>query len=137
VINENSADVDTRIESNDVSDALVVDAGTNTVQVGTWSAYQYLPVTDASYTLKSIGRAGLISLGGSVESLHLDTELLTSPGAGTVFTMILLGTNDVIVDTEGAETINGANTFTMDGAREATTLMTDGTNWFIVSGYLE
>jgi hypothetical protein len=138
VINENSADVDTRIESNDVTDALVVDAGTNAVIHGAWDVWEYVKTTDQSYSLAATGRASnFIQTVGGAATFHLMTALLTSPGAGAVVTIKTGGANDVTIDTEGAETIDGANTYALDGTYEAVTLTNDGTNWFILGGYLE
>ena len=46
-------------------------------------------------------------------------------------------TNNIQIGTEGAETIDEANTYTMDADGEAVTIMSDGTNWFIIDAYLE
>jgi len=138
VINEDSADADTRIESNDVSDAFVVDAGANFVQIGTWPVFEYVKTTDQSYSLSSSGRAAnYIQTVGGEASFHLMTALLTSPGAGAVITIKTGGTNNVVIDTEGAETIDGAANYTLDASYEAVTLTNDGSNWFILGGYLE
>jgi hypothetical protein len=138
VLNEDSADIDFRVESNDVSDALMVDAGLNTISHGTWDTYDYIKTTDQSYSLTSTGRAGnVIQTVGEAATLHLMTALLTSPGAGAVITIKTGGSNDVTIDTQGAETIDGANTYALDGTYEAVTLTNDGSNWFILGGYLE
>lgn len=138
VVNETSADVDTRIESNDVSDALVVDAGLNTISHGTWDVYDYVKTTDQSYSLASTGRAGnFIQTVGEAATFHLMTELLTSPGAGAMITIKTGSAFDVTIDTEGAETIDGANSYALDATYEAVTLTNDGANWFILGGYLE
>jgi hypothetical protein len=137
-VNEASGDYDFRVESNDVTDALKIDAGLNVIQHGTWDAYDYIETTAASYSLASTGRAGnIIQTVGSAATFHLMTELLTTPGAGAVITIKTGGANDVVIDTEGAEDIDGADTYTLDGAYEAVTLTNNGTNWFILSGYLE
>jgi len=139
IVNESSADKDVRIETNDVSDAIVVDGGANFISNGTWVKYDYITTTAESYSLTSTGRASNIiqTVSGQDGTLHLMTALLTSPGAGAVITIKTGNTQTVTIDTEGAETIDGANTYALDGNYEAVTLTNDGSNWFILGGYLE
>lgn len=138
IANEGSADVDFRVESDNVTDALLVDASKDVVSLGAWNALDYVKTTDQSYSLSSTGRAGnFIQTVGGAASFHLMTALLTSPGAGAMITVKTGGSNDVVIDTEGSETIDGAATYTLDGSYEAVTLTNDGSNWFILGGYLE
>lgn len=46
-------------------------------------------------------------------------------------------TNNITIGTEGAETIDEAATYAMNADGEAVTLMSDGTNWRVMNGYLE
>lgn len=139
IVNEGSADKDVRIETNDVSDAFVVDGGANFVQIGTWAKYDYIATTDQSYSLSSTGRASNIiqTVDGEDGTLHLMTALLTSPGAGAVITIKTGNTQTVTIDTEGDETIDGGATYALDANYEAVTLTNNGSNWFVLSGYLE
>lgn len=138
-VNDDSGDYDFTVESNDVADALKVDAGLNVISHGTWVAYDYITSTAQSYSLASTGRAANIiqTVAGEDGTLHLMTELLTTPGAGAVITIKTGNTQTVTIDTEGSETIDGGATYTLDANYEAVTLTTDGTNWFVLSGYLE
>jgi hypothetical protein len=43
----------------------------------------------------------------------------------------------VTIDTEGDATIDGGATYALDANYEAVTLTNDGSNWFVLSGYLE
>ncbi|MHA2069717.1 MAG: hypothetical protein ACXABY_35590, partial [Candidatus Thorarchaeota archaeon] len=45
-------------------------------------------------------------------------------------------TNNITVSTEGAETIDGGATYVLNADRESVTLVSNGTNWFIISAYL-
>jgi hypothetical protein len=47
------------------------------------------------------------------------------------------GTNNITVSTEASETIDGSATYTMDADRESIMVVSNGTNWFIVSSYKE
>ena len=47
----------------------------------------------------------------------------------------LSGTNNITIDTEGSETIDGAATLVINGNYNAVTIYCDGTNWFINSKY--
>jgi hypothetical protein len=137
-VNEAGDDYDFRVESADTADALKVDAGLNTVIHGAWNAYEYKAITDQSYSLASTGKASYFKQTvGADGTFHLMTELLTSPGAGTVVTIKTGDANDITIDTEGSETIDGAATYVLDGTKEAVTLITDGVNWDVMGGYLE
>lgn len=43
--------------------------------------------------------------------------------------------NNITVDTEGGETIDGAPSITLDADNESVTLVSDGSNWFVKSRY--
>lgn len=138
-INEAGADYDFRVESDNVTDALKVDAGTNTVLHGAWSAYEIVTAAQQSYSVTSASRAHIIEVDYTTTeaaTVHLMTELLTSPGAGTVLWITDKDgngdTNNIVVDTEGAEKINGADTYTIDADYGALQLYTDGTHWFVL-----
>ncbi|MHA2064636.1 MAG: hypothetical protein ACXABY_09710 [Candidatus Thorarchaeota archaeon] len=47
------------------------------------------------------------------------------------------GTNNITVSTEASETIDGGATYVMNADRESITVVSNGTNWFIVSSYKE
>lgn len=137
-INEAGEDYDFRVESADTTDTLKVDAGLNTVIHGAWNNYEYVATTSQSYSLASAGKAGIVvQTVGAAGTFHLMTELLTSPGAGMVVMVKTGDTNDITIDTEGSETIDGAATYVLDGSYEAVTLTNNGTNWLVLSGYLE
>ncbi len=46
------------------------------------------------------------------------------------------GTNNITLSTQASETIDGSATYVMDADRESVTVVSNGTNWFIVSSYL-
>jgi hypothetical protein len=139
VFNEAGADYDFRVESDNVTDALKVDAGTNTVYHGAWSAYKTVTAAQQSYSVTSASRAHIVEVDYTTTeaaTVHLMTELLTSPGAGTVLWIVDKdgngNTNNIVVDTEGQEKINGADTYTIDADYGALQLYTDGTHWFVL-----
>jgi len=138
VFNEASEDIDFRVETDNATDAFQVDAGTDTVQLGAWRSLEIVTTTAQSYSLSSTGKAGLvIQTAGETASMHFMTDLLTAPGPGGYWTVKTGDTNDIVIDTEGSETIDGSATYTIDGALEATTFTTDGTNFFVIGSYLE
>lgn len=103
-----------------------------------WNKYNIVTTTAQSYSLASAGKAGVvIHTPGATASMHFMTDLLTSPGDGGIWTVKLGDGSDLVIDTEGSETIDGAATYTMDGALESATFTTDGTNFFILGSYLE
>jgi len=69
---------------------------------------------------------------GAVTSLTLPTaqvvqgrELIVKDAGGNA------GTNNITVDTEGSETIDGAATAVINGNYDAARFYSDGTNWFV------
>lgn len=54
------------------------------------------------------------------------------PGRIYVFKRINSGGNAVIVDPSGAETIDGAATYTLSAQWNSVTIMSNGTAWFII-----
>jgi hypothetical protein len=108
------------------------------LRVDEWAVYDYVKTTDQSYSLSSASKAGIvIQTVGGASTGHLMTDLLTTPGAGGTVIWKTGDTSDVTIDTEGSETIDGAATYVLDGALESVTLINDGVNWFVLSGYLE
>ncbi len=115
-----------------------VNATTDVVDIGAWETQTIATSTAQSYSISSSSKAGIhIQTHGAAATMHLMTDLLTSPGDGGVLVLKTGGANDVTIDTEGAEDIDGADTYSLDGTYEAVGLVTDGTNWFITNGYLE
>lgn len=55
------------------------------------------------------------------------------PTAGRVVTIFKVdAANDVIIDGDGSETINGATTVTMSSQYDWRTLISNGTTWFVI-----
>ena len=113
-------------------------SSTGNIIHGAWDNYSYAATTDQSYSLASAGKASvIIQTVGAAATGHLMTDLLTDPGAGGVVTWKTGDASDIVIDTEGAETIDGAASYTIDGTMESVTLMNDGTNWHVIGAYLE
>jgi len=70
---------------------------------------------------------------GAVTSLTLPTAQVTA-GRTIIIkdTAGNAGTNNITVDTEGSETIDGDATWIINGNYDWITLFCDGTNWFII-----
>ena len=68
--------------------------------------------------------------GGAI-TMTLPTAALV-PGRIYVFKRINSGANAVIVDPSGAETIDGAATYTLSAQWNSVTIMSNGTAWFII-----
>jgi hypothetical protein len=90
-------------------------------------------VADASSDDASIR----VEFANTVSDFTVKNETALTEGAGAVFTIKTGNTQTVTIDTEGAETIDGGATYVLDANYEAVTLTTDGTNFFVLSGYLE
>lgn len=137
-VNQDSGDYDFVVETDNSADALKVDAGTDTVQFGSFISYEIATSSAQSYSISSAGKASVhIQTAGEAATAHLMTDLLTAPGAGGVIILKTGDSNDIVVDTEGAATIEGGATYTIDGTLEATTFINDGTNWHVIGSYLE
>jgi len=96
--------------------------------------YNIAAVAAQSYTISSSSKASrFISTESASEAstVHFLTNLLS---AGREIKLIDGGaaanTHNIVVDTEGAETINGANTLTISTASRVVTCISDGSNWF-------
>jgi hypothetical protein len=108
------------------------------LRVDEWAVYDYIKTTAQSYSLSSASKAGVVlQTAGEACTGHLMTDLLTTPGAGGVVTWGTGDTSDLTIDTQGAEKINGADTYVLDGTMETVTMINDGANWFVIGGYLE
>jgi hypothetical protein len=69
----------------------------------------------------------------AVTSLTLPTAQVGSGRTIIVKDGVGNAVNDnIVIDTEGTETIDGQNTFTIDTNYESVTLYCDGSNWFII-----
>jgi hypothetical protein len=137
-VNDDSGDYDFTVESDGDAAAFKVDAGLDTAIFGAWEAGTIATDVTTSYSISSSSKARYhIQTAGAAATAHLMTDLLTSPGAGGLITLKTGDASDIVVDTQGAETIDGAATYTIDGTLEAVTFITDGTNWHIVGSYLE
>jgi len=70
------------------------------------------------------------STGGAV-TITLPPAALV-PGRIYVFKRVNAGANNVVVDGYGAETIDGAATYTLSSQWAGVTVMSNGTAWFII-----
>jgi len=70
------------------------------------------------------------AIGGAI-TMTLPPAALV-PGRIYVFKRINSGANAVIVDPSGAETIDGAATYTLSAQWNSVTIMSNGTAWFII-----
>ena len=91
-----------------------------------------------------VGAGGTTAIAETDHIILVDTaangQTITLPAPGTVgagsiyIVMDVSGdaaTNNIVVENNAAETINGAVTFTLDSAFQAATFVTDGTDWTI------
>ena len=111
----------------------------NSTRAAWWNTndltYPTTTITQQSYSISSAGRAGqyvsTYSATGA-STIHLMTDLLT---AGRTVRIQDTGgaviTNNITIDTQGAETIMGGNTLIMQSNYAGLTLLSDGANWFV------
>ena len=92
----------------------------------------------ASVTVKGEHNLIRVDSTSTAFTLTLGSNLATSQD----FFMVIkdiganAGTNNIIIATEGSETIDGSSTYVLNTNREAISLMNDLTNYHISSGYL-
>ena len=92
----------------------------------------YVAVTDAAYTAKAGDRVIGVNRSGVV-TITLPTAEVRP---GRIYTVKdesgAAATNNITVDTEGSETIDGSSTHVMVTNYQSVSYYSDGTNWFIV-----
>jgi hypothetical protein len=115
---------------------------TEDLTVGGWSYYPPVTVAAQSYTIASTGKARVYI------HEYTDTEASTiflpdTPTDGLILTIVdgdqNATSNNLVIETEGSDTINEGSNFTLDTDEESTTVIYDSgnTNWQIIGGYLE
>ena len=132
-------DVDTDVLSVSAAADTVSTSGSLSVDEGTtfssWVDTPVFSVAASSYTLDSTSKAYIVAVDytttGTVD-LFLDSDLLVDGRALTFYDEDAnANANNIVIRTEGAETISGAATYTMDADSEAVSIASDGTNWFV------
>ena len=134
VFNEGGVDADVRIEGNNVTDLFKTDAGNDQVELNGGLIVNTTTVNAATYSLlitDNIVHVTYTST-GAVTALTLPTAqvvagrvLVIKDAAGNA------ATNTITIDTQGAETIDGAATFVINSNYGAINLYSDGSNWFV------
>ena len=97
---------------------------------------------DPAITLKANG-THTITIENRTILLNTSSGLATCnlPAASTAAGLILtfkkiLGGNNVVIDGDGSETIDGATTTTLTAVNQSVTMQCNGTSWFILSSYV-
>jgi hypothetical protein len=123
------------------TDVLAIDTTNDIVEVNGWYDNPYLEVTTDSYTVTSDSKANYYVINytdtGAV-NFCLDTDVTVDGRVLTIKDGELNANNhNITITTEGSETIDEANTYVLNAAGESVTLLSDGTNWFVMSAYGE
>lgn len=107
VINEASADVDTRVETNGNSNALVIDGGTDSAAIGS------AVVSGAALSISNaVSRALVTSVGNQI---HMPATALTDSGAtGTIAVLASVDLNAVTIIATNTITYTDATTLKVD-----------------------
>jgi hypothetical protein len=98
-------------------------------------AFKTATKTDTNYTVTWVDTFVLVSTGNSDRTITLPAVSATYAGKIFWFKKIDSGTGDVIIDGDGAETIDGATTYTMTAENEWCGIILNdaGTAWELVS----
>jgi len=141
IVNEDGDDSDFRVESDNITNILQVDASTDAVQNNGWVEYHITNVESTPYSIGSTGRdyihavdyttTGAVTIQINSDVLSTGRKLLFYDEDGNA------NTNNITISTGGAETINGSATYVMDADSEAVELISDGSNWFVIGGFGE
>jgi len=124
------------------TDVLSVDATNDIVEVNGFQDHPYLELTGAAaYTLNAASKANYVVVNYTdtgaasvvlASALAVDGRLITIKDGE-----LNAGSNNITIGTEGSETIDEAATYVMNANGESVTLLSDGTNWFVMGGYGE
>lgn len=128
VINDsggNTAEDGFRVETTNVEDALVVDAGTNEIKFGVSVVFPYIE-KDANYTLTALNHT--INCIANSFTITLPTAVGI---VGKVYNIKNSGSGIITVDGNSTETIDGDLTIDLVGS-ETLTLQSTGANWIII-----
>lgn len=115
---------------------------TDDLTVGGWATYPSTTISAQSYTISSTGKSSVYI------SEHSDTAASTiflpdTPADGTWIVIkdgdLNANTNNIVVATEGSDTVDESASYTMDADGEALEVVYDagGTDWNIIGGYGE
>lgn len=133
VFNEQGNDTNFRVESDTSTNALFVDAGLNTVQQGAGQAWavassagspslsssnMYMGITDTS-------SARTVSLPASASCVQGQVFIVKDESGAA-------GTNNITIDADGADTIDGAGDTPINTNFGSKTLILRGTNWNLI-----
>lgn len=93
-------------------------------------------VTTTSYSQQSSDSILLVDDDTAGSTVTINLLLGSTAYDGSTLKIKKLGTTaNVIIDGSGAQTIDGAATFTLTTQYESVTIVCDGTNWFIICGF--
>ncbi|MEK9769271.1 MAG: hypothetical protein VW683_10160, partial [Betaproteobacteria bacterium] len=89
----------------------------------------------ATDTLDDTNHTVLVDASGGSRTVNLPAA---SGSTGKIFIIKKTdsSSNNVVIDPNGAETIDGSSTFTFNSQYRAVTIQCDGSNWHIISSYI-
>ena len=137
--NEDSIDLDIRMESNNNTAMFFLNSGTNRIGINT-----SLPI--CTFDLNGGFAANLVAKTANYTATTSDHTIICGAGNET-FTVTLMaasgvtgfilnikniGTGTITVDANGSETIDGATTNSLSAQYDSITIQSDGTEWWIL-----
>lgn len=96
-----------------------------------FNEWHYFNVQTSATASADVEQPGVVQYDPTAGTMTLTiaTALVRQPGQTLLFKNKGTSTNQLTIATEGAETIDGANTVTNSTARGRVILVSDGTNW--------
>jgi hypothetical protein len=140
-LNQAGGDLDFIVESDDDADCFNVDAAEDSADFGAFMGWSIVDINAQSYSI-SATTPGVVFTDSYTDTgaswIHLMSNLVYT---GRVLVIkdkdLNANSNNIVITTEGAETIDEAATLTLDADGESVMLICDGTNWLVLPAYGE
>ena len=136
VVNEDGlAALDFRVEGNTISNLFKVDAGNDQVEIHGGELHNVTTVNSSTYTLLLSDyilhviytTTGACTITLPTAQVVSDRTIVVKDAGGNA------NTNNITIDTQGSETIDGASTAVISNDYGFLKLYSNGTDWFIIS----
>lgn len=138
IINEDGADKDTRIEGDTDPNLIVADAGIDKVGIKTASPHSSLHVNGSFAKYYLATESGItLDASHSIVEVTATGQTITLPTAvgieGRIYTIILSASGSATVATTSSQNINGATTYSLASQYKYVTVVSNGTQWYVIA----
>ena len=144
IFNESGAAKDFRIESDANTHQFYVDGTNNEIGVNTSTPTSTLDINGSiGYKVTTITSAATLNQTHNVVLCNTGSYTVTLPAAadntGKVYYLKNIDAegDDITIDGNSSETIDGSTTFVLDPYKHAVRIISDGSNWHVIDEYRE